>query len=129
MAKIEGEVADPFLPREPQSSQQSYYDEHAPTKEREQPPYLVAPFRPNRVRSNITICCIFYHANLIILVVLLFLIAVGLVLWPSQPEIQVIHVQLNHTSVSKGIDTIVFLDTSMDIKILLMLVILSFLLY
>uniref|UniRef100_A0A1D1YYE2 Putative inorganic polyphosphate/ATP-NAD kinase n=1 Tax=Anthurium amnicola TaxID=1678845 RepID=A0A1D1YYE2_9ARAE len=117
MAKVEAEVVDPFLAKESPPLHQPYYNIHAPFKDYEHQPYLVVPLRPVRPRPHISICCMCYHTILILLVTLLFLTAVGLVLWPSQPELKIVNIQLSHVNISKSEGVNAFLDTSMNLKV------------
>uniref|UniRef100_A0A1D1ZD08 Hybrid signal transduction histidine kinase M n=1 Tax=Anthurium amnicola TaxID=1678845 RepID=A0A1D1ZD08_9ARAE len=102
MAKVESEVANPFL------SKQSQYDRH---------PYLALPFRLSHPRSKLSICCISYNCILILLAILLIVVVVAVFLWPSKPHVKLVNIQLNHVNISKNENVTNSLDISMNLKV------------
>ncbi|MQL87523.1 hypothetical protein Taro_020064, partial [Colocasia esculenta] len=119
MAKqLEAKLSNPFLPKESKPSKQSYYYIRVPILDSEQPPYVVIPLcpsKPDRLRKCISCKC--YCFNLLILMGILLLLAMGFILWLSQPKLNVVRVHLNHMNISSQDTNIVSLDASMDLEV------------
>lgn len=107
------EFRGPLLANQPQPSSRPQDATHVPITDCAHATTL----RVSHPRIDLSIGCMLYHSLLILLITLLFLVATGLALWPSRPELHIVSLQLDHFNISQSMDPIAPFNASLALTI------------